>query len=465
MRPFETLALILTALSLLPLFLPVSHRTRRLRWLPLSAILALLLHLFREGYRWQMLPAYVLVLALNVHTLLTLIRSQPVLRTRGLRAAAALFGLVWLAFAVALPLLLPVPRPLPPTGPYGVGTTAVHIVDAGRPEPFSTEVEHRELMVQIWYPALISPDSPRAPYVEGTDVVGPAIASRFGLPSFLLGHLDLVRTAAYLDAPATTDGPFPLLVFSHGLRGLRVQNTSLMQQLASHGYVVAAVDHPYANLLTVFPEERVVFYDHQAVMPPEMTVTQAGTRLIDVWAHDIAFVVQQLAQWSQTPDHPLRGHLDPTRLGLLGHSTGGGAAVQACAALPQCDAALALDGWIEPLAPQILQDPYRPTLMLISAPDWLGAGNRALGERLYRQRQGDGYLLTVAGTVHFDYTDIPLMSPLTPFIGFSGDVDGPRVVTLVNDYALAFFDQALKQQPFPLLLGPSAAYPEVTFAP
>lgn len=465
MRPFEALTLLLAALSPLPFILPARYHPRRLRWFPLAAALALVVHLFLEGYRWQMLPAYFLVVVLAILTFVSLLLPQRPVRSRALRVSGGALALLWLMLAIALPFALPVPRPKAPTGPYAVGTQSAHLVDENRPEIFNEEVAHRELMVQVWYPAEIDASSERAPFIDRVDVAGPAIATRLGLPSFILGHLDLVRTDAYLDAPPVAGGPFPLLIFSHGLRGLRAQNTSLMQELASHGYIVAAIDHPYANVLTVFPDGRVVFYDQDAVMPPGMNVTQAGARLVEVWAEDIGFVVQELAEWGQRADHLLYAKIDASRLGLLGHSTGAGATIQACATLPDCEAVLALDGWIQPVAPAVLQSPYEPALMLISAPDWLGPENRALGEQLYEQRRGDGYLLTVEGTVHFDYTDIPLMSPVTSLIGLSGDVEGVRMVSIINNFALAFFDQTLRGEPAPLLEEGGNLYDEVSFGP
>lgn len=465
MRPFEVLTLVLAALSLLPFIFPTRYHSRRLRWLPLAAALALVLHIILEGYRWQMLPAYLLVVVLALLTFVSILLPQRPVKSHALRVSGGALALLWLMLSIALPYALPVPRPKAPTGPYAVGTRSVHLVDDSRPEIFSEQVTHRELMVQVWYPAQIEADSERAPFIERVDVAGPAIARRLDLPPFIFGHLNLVRTAAYLDVPPAAGGPFPLLIFSHGLRGLRAQNTSLMQELASHGYVVAAIDHPYANVLTAFPDGRIAFYDQESVMPPEMTVTQAGARLVDVWAQDIDFVAQELSEWSRLTDHLLHRQIDASRLGLLGHSTGGGAAIQACAAIEDCDGALALDGWIEPVAPAVLQSSYEPTLMLISAPDWLGANNRALGERLYEQQQGEGYLLTVEGTVHFDYTDIPLMSPMTSLIGLSGDVEGVRMVSIINNYAVAFFDQALKDESAPLLQEGGNPYPEVSFAP
>jgi hypothetical protein len=463
MRPFETLSLILATLSVLPILFAQRGGQRRLRWLSLASLVALAAHLWVEGSRWQMLPTYALVAGAALLLAVSLLRPALQKPTLLVRLGAGTLFFLWLIVAIALPVLFPVPHPLAPTGPFGVGTRTYYLVDENRRETYSDDVAFRELMVQLWYPATIDEGDELAPFIEGIDIAGPAIARRLGLPDFLLGHIDLASTSAYRDARPAGGGPFPLLVFSHGLRGLRVQNTSLMQELASHGYVVAAIDHTYANVLTLFPDGRVAFFNQQTVMPEGTSVAQSGARLVGVWVGDIRFVVQQLETWSGTPGHPLQGQIDSQLLGLLGHSTGGGAAIQGCAVLASCDAALVLDGWIEPVEPDIRDAPYRQALMLISSPDWLGANNRALGERLYAQNQDQDYLLTVAGTVHFDFTDIPLMSPVTPLIGLSGDIDGPRMVRIINLYSVAFFDSVLKEQPSALLDGASEEFPEVRF--
>ncbi len=200
MRPFEVLTLVLAALSLLPFILPTRYHSRRLRWLPLTAALALVLHIILEGYRWQMLPAYLLVVVLALLTFVSVLLPQRPVRSQALRVSGGALALLWLVLSIALPYALPVPRPKAPTGPYAVGTLSAHLVDESRPESFSEQVTHRELMVQVWYPAQIDADSERAPFIDHIDVAGPAIARRLNLPPFIFGHLNLVHTAAYLDA-------------------------------------------------------------------------------------------------------------------------------------------------------------------------------------------------------------------------------------------------------------------------
>jgi len=76
---------------------------------------------------------------------------------------------------------------------------------------------------------------------------------------------------------------------------------------------------------------------------------------------------------------------------------------------------------------------------------------------------GDGYFLQVSGMFHSNLTDIPSWSPLWPWLGVAGPIDGQRAHSIVNAYSLAFFDRHLKGRSAALLDGPAEQYPEVRF--
>ena len=464
MRPLE----IATLIALLPaLLLPFFGRWRTDRWPALfpflSAVFALL-HLILEGYRWQMVPAYLLLLLLLLRATWRLARPLPAPAARlPWHLLTATGGLFLFLVALALPIIFPVPDLPAPGGPYEIGTVTYHLVDETRPEIYTEDSgDVREIVVQLWYPAVPGDNAPRAPYLEAVDIAGPAVAARLNLPPFLLNHVDLIEAHSFLEAPVAPGGPYPLLVFSHGLRGLRAQNTVLMETLASHGYVVASIDHTYGNVLTVFPDGKVAFYNGEMIFAGDAPTVTGGAGLIDVWGADVRFLLDRATFWNSNPDHLLAGTLDLERVGTLGHSTGGGTALEACALDERCAAVVGLDAWVEPVSPPLLVDYPHPVLFL-SAPDWLGPENTAAGRTLYQDRQDLGYLLTIAGTEHFDFSDLPMLSPLTPLLGLSGEIESERALAIINAYTLAFFDQVLKGEPSPLLDGPSPDYPEVSF--
>ena len=89
--------------------------------------------------------------------------------------------------------------------------------------------------------------------------------------------------------------------------------------------------------------------------------------------------------------------------------------------------------------------------------------NDQLQSEVLANLREDGYRIAIEGTAHFDFSSLPLFSPLTPALGLKGPINGLRVNDIVNAYTLAFFDQYLKNVADPLLDSPAAAYPEVTF--
>ena len=117
----------------------------------------------------------------------------------------------------------------------------------------------REIVVRAWYPAEGEPGRSGDPYMTPTesrafgDVIG-AAAPGGGL---LYSHARLATTHGRREAPlAASEEPFPVLAFSHGYTSFLAQNTPLMEELASHGYVVFSLAHTWDGS-AVFPDGRV----------------------------------------------------------------------------------------------------------------------------------------------------------------------------------------------------------------
>jgi predicted dienelactone hydrolase len=157
------------------------------------------------------------------------------------------------------------------------------------------------------------------------------------------------------------------------------------------------------------------------------------------------------------------GRLDLDHLGLFGHSTGGGTALEVCGQDPRCDAALGLDVWVEPVSDEIRAAGLRQPLLFLSAPDWISEANQRTGQAFYAASDSDRYLLTVAGSDHFDFTDFPGFSPLTPYLGVAVTNQGATTQAAVQAYTLAFFNHYLRGTPEPLLTGPSPKFPTIDF--
>ena len=435
--------MIVLILSLVFLLLwRLHHRPIFLLPLALMAVLLCMTQLFLEGFRWLLLPIY----SISVLTFL---------------------------LVSFLTLLLPRFRLPVPTGPYAVGTVTRYWVDAAR--------ENRELMVQFWYPAHAPASAPFARYMQHAEVLGNA----FGVPGFFFRHLNYLPTQSLCQVALAPDQPtYPILLFSHGLGGVRTQNTFQCQEMASHGYIVAAVDHTHYAAGVVFPDGRVSPFSLEKLgMTPEMMArvsrdpvmfaafTRAIEQALPVVAGDQRFVLDQLTQLhDDDPEHLFTGRLDLNHIGAFGHSQGGATAWHLCSVDPRCKAALNLDG---PALGSIQQSGSpRPIFFLgstnkASFPDpqvQALAQDMVTGtlDRAFAASTGDGYRMELTQSGHFNFSDAPLIFPRTfgrvPTV--LGAI-GARGLSLINAYTLAFFEQYLKDHPSALLQNASSVYPEI----
>lgn len=336
-----------------------------------------------------------------------------------------------------------------PTGPHPVGVTALHLVDSDRPDPWRPEGP-RELMVSVWYPTFVRHGA-RAAYT--TEAVSAAIVESTGLdlPPDILTR---VRTNARADVPILPKpGGWPLVVLSPGGGLSRESLTSLAEDLASRGYVVAGVDHPNEAVAVEFPDGRVAPCLVCEDFTPEVGKTVAASRALDV-----GFVLDELT--GPHPAWPGGRFVDRTRIGMAGHSIGGASAAVTMAADSRVDAGINLDGTFPP--DTAMQGLDRPFLMLGSG-RWQDDPTRdETWQQLWDRLDGWRRWLVVTGSGHNSFTD---QAVLIAQLGIPTDVTLPveLQVGITRDYVAAFFDQHLRGRPQPLLDGPSDWYPDVVF--
>jgi dienelactone hydrolase len=279
-----------------------------------------------------------------------------------------------------------------------------------------------------------------------------------------MGHLDLVDTHAMIDAtPTGENASYPLLLFSHGLSGLRMQNTAQFEELASHGYIVASVDHTYDSVITIMPDGRAIMHHSQTVMPEGVSSVLWGRRLVGVRAQDLSTTLAFLENQNRDPDSLLHDRIDMNRVGGMGHSTGGATAIEFCTHSSYCQAVLVQDGWLESLSEETLSQPLSQPSMFLSTNEWLSSKNQSIGKIFIDGQEQASYEVTIDEMSHYNFTDIPLLTPLAAQIGLGGKINGARGIRILNDYNLAFFDRYLKDSNSPILEEVAERYTEVSF--
>jgi predicted dienelactone hydrolase len=455
MRPLEIVIPVLLAIYLL---VP-PPRPFFIRILPASALLFTLIHFFIEGYRWQMLPVYAL----------TLILTTIPFFSADIKPLICYLTLGLLAVSTAVPILLPVPTIPTPSGPYQVGTRIYELTDPARKEIYSGKDEARRFMIQVWYPSEIDPSDELAPWMSKAEIFAPAIATQIDMPSFFLDHLALVRIPAYKESKiALSDQAYPVILFSHGWNGFNAQNTSQALELASHGYVVIGIQHTYGAVITVF-NDGTVAKNNPSALPagaPTEEYETAAHILSDQWAGDMGFTLGLMQLENNDPSSPFHTLLDLERVGVYGHSTGGGAAIQFCGTDTRCKSLLGMDPFMRPVSYEVIDGGVpQPSFFMFSQrwADDVDSRNNELFNKFYPNVKQPLGVISIDGTSHYDFADLPLLSPLAPQLGLKGPINGKRVTTIINDYLLSFFDMTLKGETTSLFENQSQKYKEVKF--
>ncbi len=457
MRTLEILIPILLAIYLL-----WRHpRPLVVRFAPAFALIFIILHFYFEGYRWQMIPLYVLAPLLAISSL------AKINNTADWPAVGSYLTVILLLLSTAIPILLPVPKIPNPSGPLAIGTVIYEFTDTSRKELYSGKDEARRFMIQAWYPAEIKAEDERAPWMSNAEIYAPAVATYIDLPSFFLDHLALVNIPAFKNAQvAKTNGGYPVIIFSHGWNGFNAQNSGQALELASHGYVVIAVQHTYGAVTTVFPDGTIAPNNPKALPEDaeDPNYEVVARILVDQWAGDISFALDQFIILNKDADSIFFQSLDMERVGVYGHSTGGGAAIQFCGTDSRCDALLGMDPFMRPVSAEVIANGVTQPAFFMFSQGWadlVDSKNNYLFDQFYPNISNYQGAVSINGTKHFDFSDLPLLSPIAPQLGLKGPLKGTRVIEIVNSYLLDFFEMTLNNKPSKLFGGSFNDFSEV----
>ncbi|WBX81557.1 acetylhydrolase [Virgibacillus salarius] len=426
-----------------------------------SAIL-ILIHGVIEGWRWQMIPAYVMTVVplMAVAGRLLFKSEQSAERvvtkaSRVKRIALITLAVIYSSVAVALPLILPVFTFEEPTGPYKIGTVTYDWKDQARDETFTPDPgDKRELMVQIWYPADAQAEGETELYFSNPDVFVEGYSKLLNMPKLLFTTFAYVKTHAIENAAISNREPsYPVLIFSHGFSGHKNQNTFQIEHLVSHGYIVVGIDHTYSSTASVFADGRVANF-----VPQDTESIAYLDKANEGWVADAKFVLDQVEKLANNdPDRRFTGRMDMSNVGMFGHSFGGATSAQMLMSDSRIKAAINMDGILYGKQ-RIPAEGMKKPFMMMSADDSIEVKNTAdtvsvqiIEETLPRYKHvavGGNYWMKIKDMKHMGFSDLYLFSPIYEKLE---RVDARKAHRLINDYTQDFFDHYLKQQPFKLL--------------
>lgn len=367
-----------------------------------------------------------------------------------------------------------------PTGPFPVGTTSWVVTDSSRQDAFAPGTL-RQVRVVAWYPASEVRNGRLAPYLRE----GAQEARSYETLQNTAGALKVLQNVfghGLIDAPPAPATSFPLLVFSHGHRSVPSASTQLLEDLASHGYVVLSVVHPYeASAATLADGTVVTMLDERGATRPEtravlgewvgadamlaavMATQDEARRLAMVqsalaalphtnamlrrWVDDTRVVLEQLKSLPPaTAAGRVAAKADLARMGVFGHGFGGIVAGQYCAEERRCRAGLNLDGRPQYGTP-VEQPLARPFLMVYSDRQDRDTANDAV----YQRSASVYYRIKVHETLLPDFTDLGAWPGSLRDRGLFGPIAPAAAVGITRRIAREFFDQELLGRRSPLL--------------
>jgi len=372
------------------------------------------------------------------------------------------------------------PDTLPsPSGKYFVGVTYLSFIDDNRKELFDNNQEsYREITVKAWYPS--ETKSNPEPYLLNAE-------SEFAVKYLQFPEIfKNLQTNSSRDVPSSTkENQYPVLIFSHGWGEHYSQNSILMEELASHGYIVFSIAHHHECKFSSFPDGRFIYIDMNNPRLQKIMQEQQNPRAMELlhsmnsanndeermnvlvetsntlptiltespmhWAEDHAFFIDRLLDINR--EHKIfKDKLDLDRIGVFGMSLGGMAAVETCINDNRVKAGINIDGGLYgTLLEQTPQTPF----MFLNSTRYIGYGKIFTGKSTI-----DSYSLSVRDSDHYNFSDYSIY-PVPSIRFLLGTIDGDKTIEIMNVIVLAFFDKYLKEKQDIDLIKQAKIYPEI----
>lgn len=446
--------------------------------------------------RWQNVPGGIVAVAWLIALGLVVLKNRLTKtdNTGGVpwvTGIAIAFSAIMAVIAILLFPVWPLPKP---SGQYAVGVRTFEIDDASRPGIFAAgPTEPRRLLVRVWYPAQSVSGDP-APYFTPAETKSTAtsLGGLIGFPFFFtyLGH---VKTNSYTDAPLLEGAAnLPTVFYSHGYTSYLNQNTALMEELASHGYVAFSIQHTYDSSDTVFPNGDVAPIDpamrqtmeEDAERPTQgdalggntldkrmegLLVFQeyalrSGSRIAvestKVWVADRLFVHDTLQKSPPAAVADIAKASNLERVGELGMSFGGAISGEICMIDRRCAAGVNMDGGNFPFSATNADVPA-PFLMFhsdvtnlykeVERPLAEGQEPRSFNEFSYERiatagTRPDVYRVRLKGSMHLGLSDSSLFVGQPIAAPLFGTAPSSILIGAQNDFIRGFLDKHLRAQ-------------------
>ncbi|MFD2369032.1 alpha/beta hydrolase family protein [Brevibacillus sp. GCM10020057] len=355
------------------------------------------------------------------------------------------------------------------TGPYQVGTDTFDWVDTSREDLLSADPhDHRELMVQAWYPIDNGTGKATETYIPATDQGVEKMIASMGLGK-TFADINQLNTQAYTNSVLSSkEAKYPIVLFSHGLGCSSWNYQWLTRELASQGFIVFSIEHTHFSFGTEFDDGRFVPIAPQ-FLSGIPNLKEFDDAINQVWVKDIQFVIRQLDILNKSDQkHQFMNRLDLHSIAAVGHSFGGAAAARALQVEPMITSAINIDGAFVGLTGETgnMTKPFAFIATEFNQKVFKGQAEQPLPPGLdaktvqimkdtfqvfrtrYQQAvEGAAYDISISGAEHMNFTDMPLLQPYlegSPYAALPTGINPDRIHKWTNSIVLAFLEKTLR---------------------
>jgi dienelactone hydrolase len=345
------------------------------------------------------------------------------------------------------------------TGPYLVGTSIQILTDPVRSNRIYGKDSKRLLPIQIWYPLKKSDQviesALLAPYVSEAKKKISLLKKEWNLSVIPLSYLTQISGRSYLQDSVKVQAGLPIIIFSHGLRGWGGESTFIMEQLASEGYIVISVEHPFDAIASVGSQGDAVL--SRAITTDSSTRQERAEQVLEwtaIRVGDLKFVVNHLKSILGT-------QVSSSRIGLLGRGLGGAAASGFCSLDSRCAVGVSMDG--VPSGGIAYSGTHAPFVFLMAETFFGGvlADHRIQARARVPFFGSPSHRFFIRGTAHWNFSDLPLLSPYHRSLQLTGPIDGARGLEVTLGVLKSAFDRHLKREKAPRFEDLLKKYPEL----
>ena len=397
---------------------------------------------------WQLYPVTLFIAISAAIAVVGLLMKKDILIVIGNKKKFAIVGAIAVVLSGISLIFFPIYEIPAPEGEFSIGTFTFDLTDPDRVEMYGDSAGTlRRIRVQVWYPSDDVSGYNQEFWLQDGIKLSRSLAKEMRLPFFLLDHTADVLSNAYFEAPISgKKDSYPLIILSHGWMGFRNLHNDFAELLASNGFIVMGIDHTYGAQMTVFSDGFAAEIDKNALPNRDSTPNflNYAEQLVLTYAGDIKLVLDALESInSGNFSKIINGNLDLSQVGLMGHSTGGGANVSVALADDRVKALFAMDAWVEPLGMENMTKGLSIPALFLRSEQWEGGLNDDYLISLV-ENSDIAQIIQIEGTTHIDFTMSAMFSSLTGIIGFTGELDREVSASIQHEYVLEFFNNSLK---------------------